>query len=123
MNDFPNTRGANGADADWVDRILARDAEDHAGDYITDDGFTARVMQMLPAAGALPAWRRPAIVALWVVAGILMAIALPGLAFDIAQSAFRLLAAKPFALSTVGMMVATVGIATWAAAALVLRRD
>ena len=50
---------------DWLDRLLAREAADHAGDYIADRGFTARVMQTLPAADALPAWRRPVIVALW----------------------------------------------------------
>jgi len=125
MNDLPNAPSAapHGAKPDWIDRILAQDAADHTGDYISDSGFTARVMQTLPSVGALPAWRRPAIAMLWGVAGILLAIILPGLAFDIAQGAFRLLAAKPFALSTVASMVVAAGVATWSVAAFVLRKD
>jgi hypothetical protein len=108
---------------DWVDRILVRDAAEHAGDYIGDNGFTARVMQKLPLAGALPAWRRPAVAALWAIAGILLAVALPGVAVDVARAAYKLFSARPFSLSTVAVMVVAVGVATWTAAAVALRRD
>jgi hypothetical protein len=108
---------------DWVDHILARDAEEHGGDYIIDDGFTARVMQQLPPAGALPAWRRPAVAALWAIAGVLLAVALPGVAVDVARAAYKLFAAQPFSLSTVAFIVVACGAATWTAAALALRRD
>jgi hypothetical protein len=109
--------------SDWMDALLARDAEDHGGDYIADDGFTARVMQKLPLAGALPAWRRPAVAARWVIAGILLAVALPGVAVDVARAAYRLFAARPFSLSTIGVVVVAAGVATWTAAAVALRRD
>jgi len=108
---------------DWLDQLLAREASDHAGDYIADRGFTARVMQTLPAADALPAWRRPVIVALWLVAAALLAITLPGTAHDVAREAFKLFAARPFSLSTLALALAAIGIATWTGAAVALRRD
>jgi hypothetical protein len=108
---------------DWLDALLARDADRHAGNYLSDAGFTARVMQMLPLAGALPAWRRPALAALWVIAAIGLALALPGTAVDVAREAFRLFAARPFSLSTVALVIAAMGCATWAGAAVALRRD
>jgi hypothetical protein len=109
--------------ADWVDQLLLRDAAAHEAQYLPDDGFTARVMQKLPAIGALPAWRKPAVIALWAIAGILLAIALPGVALDVTRSAYKLFAARPFALSTVAFMVVAIGAATWTAAAVALRRD
>ena len=108
--------------ADWMDRLLLADA-DHAGDYIVDQGFTTRVMQKLPLAGALPSWRRPAVVALWAIAGVLLAVALPGVAFDVARTAYKLFAARPFALSTLALMLVAFGAASSAAAAVALRRD
>ncbi len=109
--------------SDWLDAILARDAARHGGDYIADTGFTARVMRMLPLAGALPAWRRPAVTALWAIAAVGLALALPGTAIEIAREAIKLFAARPFALSTIGLMVGAAGLATWTAAAVALRRD
>lgn len=125
MTEIPNLRSGEPRDPppDWVDRILAADAAEHAGDYLQDNGFTARVMQRLPLAGALPAWRRPAVAALWAIAGILLAVALPGVAVDVARAAYKLFAARPFSLSTVAFMVVAVGVASWTAAAVALRRD
>ena len=80
-------------------------------------------MQQLPLAGALPAWRRPAVAALWAIAGVLLAMALPGVALDVARAAYRLYAARPFALSTLAYVVVAFGAATWTAAAVALRRD
>jgi len=119
----PSASGATEPSADWMDRLLRFDAAEHSDDYIDDAGFTARVMHELPVADALPAWRRPAVALLWVVAGLLLAVALPGVAFDVARAAYKLFAARPFALSTVAFMVVTLGAASWTAAAVALRRD
>ena len=108
---------------DWLDQLLVLDAAQHTGDYISDQGFTARVMRALPAPDALPAWRRPALGVLWVSAAALLATMLPGTALDVARGAFRLFAAQPFSLSTVGIVIAAIGIATWTGAAVALRRD
>ena len=118
----PDAADPHDPPADWMDRLLVADAA-HASDYIGDQGFTARVMQALPLAGALPAWRRPAVVALWAIAGVLLAVALPGVAFDVARAAYKLFAARPFALSSVAAMLVAIGAASWTAAAVALRRD
>jgi hypothetical protein len=111
------------ASADWLDALLVSDAGDHRAGYVSDDGFTARVMQRLPALDALPAWRRPVVAGLWIVAAALIAMMLPGTALDIARHAFTLFAARPFSLSTLAFAIVAVGIATWTGAALALRRD
>jgi hypothetical protein len=108
---------------DWLDGLLARDAADAAAEYIPDQGFTARVIDALPSAGALPAWRRPAVTALWLAAAALLAVTLPGAALEVAREAVRLFAAQPFSLSTIATLIAAVGLATWTGAALALRRD
>lgn len=124
MNDIDaNVNDASNPSADWMDLMLRHDAALHADDYINDAGFTARVMQALPAIGELPAWRRPAVAALWVIAGVLLAVALPGVAFDVARAAYKLFVARPFALSTIAFIVVAFGAASWTAAALALRRD
>lgn len=119
----PTVPPARDLPGDWLDAILAHDADRHAGGYLSDAGFTTRVMQMLPRAGALPAWRRPALIALWAIAAIGLSLALPGTAVDVAREAFRLFAARPFSLSTIGLVVCAAGLATWTAAAIALRRD
>ena len=119
----PFTSTAHDPPPDWMDRLLLHDADEHTGDYIADEGFTARVMQELPPPGALPAWRRPAIAALWLIACALLALALPGIAVDVARGAYKLCAARPFSLSTLAFMLAAVGVATWTAAGMALRSD
>ena len=118
-----NLNDASHPSADWMDRMLRYDASLHADDYIDAAGFTARVMQTLPAVGELPAWRRPAVTALWVIAGLLLGIAMPGVAFDVARAAYKLFVAQPFALSTIAFIIVAFGAASWTAAALALRRD
>ena len=57
------------ASDDWLDDVLRADGREHRADYLDDEGFTARVMSALPAVAALPAWRKPALAALWAGAG------------------------------------------------------
>ena len=106
--------------SDWIDGLLLRDGSQ--GDYIADGGFTARVLQQLPAARALPAWRRPAIIVLWLVAAALATVALPGVAVDIARATYRVFAALPFSLSSLAFAIVALGAATWTAAAFALKR-
>ena len=109
--------------ADWLEAVLTADGGDHRGDYIADEGFTARVMQKLPAPVTVPAWRRPVVIALWLVAAACIATMLPRTALDLAREVVTLLAARPFSLSTLGFGVVALGIAMWTATALALRRD
>ena len=109
--------------ADWLDAlVLGEGAEERAG-YIADDGFAAGVMQKLPAPVTAPAWRRPIVVALWLVAAAIIATMLPGTVLDATREVVRLFAAIPFSLSTLAFGIVAVGIAMWTATAVALRRD
>jgi hypothetical protein len=125
MNDRPPSPTAT--DDDWLDGVLRADGLEHRAAYIDDAGFTARVMAALPEPAALPAWRKPALAALWAVAGIGIALALPGVVFDVAHAvahdAVRLLVGQSVSLKGLAAGVAAVGAATWAAAAMALRED
>ena len=107
----------------WLEQALAVDGAAHRDAYIDDDGFSARVMSALPAAAALPRWRRPALAGLWTIAGVGIASAVPGTMFDVAREAFRLLSARPFALSEIVAALLVVGLATGMGTAMALRKD
>jgi hypothetical protein len=112
------------ATPDWIERALRDDANEHAGTYLHDEGFTARVMALLPApVMAVPRWRKPAVLAMWATAAAGAAIALPEIAIDVGREAFRLLATQPVSLPQIGVALALFGLATWSAAAYALRSD
>ena len=123
MIDRPVAASPMAEPADWLDRVLADDARDHAGGYIDDGGFVANVMRRLPVPVALPAWRKPAIAILWGVAGVGLAIILPGVAVDVAREAFKLFAAKPFSLSEIAAVLAVLGMGTWTTAIVAWKRS
>ena len=123
MTDRPVSPPGAELQGDWIDQALATDAGEHASAYVSDDGFTARVMRRLPVAGALPAWRRPAVAALWLCAAALLTAMLPDATQEVARGAFRLFAARPFSLSTIALALVAVGVATSMFAAIALRRD
>ncbi len=97
--------------------MLRADANASRDDYIADDGFTARVMSALPAAAALPKWRKPVVAALWGVAAVGVAVAAPGAVLDVAREAYRLLATVPVSLAGIAGAMAAIVTATGAAAA------
>ena len=106
---------------DWLDALLVQDA--HQTSYIDDDGFTTTLMQRLPSPAALPAWRKPIVTLLWLVAGVLVAAMLPQAMQDLAREAVRYVAAKPVSLSMLATLLAVLGVATGAGTAFALRRD
>jgi hypothetical protein len=118
------TRHDDATDRDWLDELLVADAREHAARYHADDGFTARVMGGLPASEhALPAWRRPAVAAMWGLAAAGAVVSFPDIAIDVGREAFRLLAAQPISLPQIVATLAAMGLATWGAAAWALRSD
>ncbi|HEY7788103.1 MAG TPA: hypothetical protein VIF33_06205 [Casimicrobiaceae bacterium] len=119
----PHSPPPLGAPADWLDQLLASEATNHADDYIGDEGFAARVMRTLPVPDALPAWRQPVVVSLWLIAAAFLAATLPGTAHEVAREAFMLFTARPFSLSTIALALAAIGVATWTGAAVALRGD
>jgi hypothetical protein len=109
---------------DWLDAALVADAREHRDGYLADDGFTARVVaQLPPPAVSVPAWRRPAVAALWTAAAIGAAIALPGALQDVAREGFRVLGALPVSTSGIAAGVVALAMTSWAAAAYALRHD
>ena len=109
---------------DWLEVALRSDAVEHAGAYIDDAGFTAKLMASLPSPiQSLPAWRKPAVVLMWGVAAAGACVALPKVAIDVGREAFGLLAAHPVSIPQIGVALALLGFATWSAAAYALRND
>ena len=112
-----------GAGDDWLDELLHADAREHRAEYLDDDGFTARIMSALPAPAALPAWRKPALTALWAGAGIGIALALPATVVDVAHEILRVILGQRVSLTGIGAGVLVLGVSAWAAAAFALRND
>jgi hypothetical protein len=108
---------------DWLDAALRDDGREHRARYLADDGFTARVMAMLPAPAALPAWRKPALAVLWTAACVGIALALPGAYTDVAHEFLRLVIGHPVSFAQIAAGVLALGIGSWAATAYALRRD
>lgn len=121
MNDERSSNANAPAGDDWLDRLLGDDARATRDAYVADEGFTARVLSTLPAPVTEPAWRKPVVVALWGVAAVGCAIAMPAAMLDVGREAYRLLVAHPVSLSgIVGAAAAMFGL-TAAAAAYSLR--
>ncbi|MEO8675936.1 MAG: hypothetical protein ABI569_10170 [Casimicrobiaceae bacterium] len=108
---------------DWLDAALRADARDHRGDYLADDGFTARVMATLPVPATLPAWRKRAVIGMWTVASVGIAVALPGAYADVAREFFRVVVGHPVSLAQIATGVVMLGIGSWTAMVWALRRS
>jgi hypothetical protein len=121
MNKTPTP--ATDAGDDWLDALLRDDGRDHRATYLDDEGFTARVMTALPAPVALPAWRKPALTALWAVAGLGIAYALPGTVVDVAHEVLRVILGQRVSLGGIAVGMAALGASAFAAAAYMLRDD
>jgi ferric-dicitrate binding protein FerR (iron transport regulator) len=100
---------------DWLDQVLRADAAEHAGAYLADEGFTARVLERLPRPATLPAWRRPVVALLWAIVGIAVVVALPIWFEDVFRGAAALFFGHRFTLSDLVGMLALFGAATWSA--------
>ncbi len=107
---------------DWLDAALRADAFDHRGDYLADDGFTARVMSALPVPATLPAWRKRAVIGMWTVASVGIAVALPGAYTDVAREFLRVAVGHPVSLAQIATGIVVLGIGSWTAAVWALRR-
>jgi hypothetical protein len=118
-----NQRSDDALDGDWLDAALAAEGRDHRDQYVHDDGFTARVAAALPPPDTAPAWRRPALVALWAVAGIGAAMALPGTLTDVAREVYRIVGAHPVAISELVAGIALLGSLALGGAAWALREE
>src|SRR5271166_6288534 len=114
------------ADSDdlWLEQALNADARAHAAAYVADDGFTAKLMARLPTPAALPAWRRPVIALLWLVAGGALVALLPDLFYSLFSGVVGLLVAQPMLTwSNLALALIVVCIATWSTLVYAMRAD
>ena len=113
------------ADADngWLERALEADAREQAAAYIADDGFTAAVMARLPAPVTLPAWRRPVLAVLWLIAGGAVAVALPDLFYDVFRSLVAMVVGQPLTLSRIAVVLTLLCAATWSTIVYAMRAE
>ncbi len=110
------------ADDDWLDRALADAGREHRAAYLDDDGFTARVAAALPAPATLPAWRKPASRCCGRPRRRASRSRCPARSI-VGYDAMRLLASRPVTLGNILTGMVALGVATWAAAAIALRRN
>ena len=104
----------NQADADlWIERALKADASDYTAAYIADGGFTSGVMARLPAPAVLPAWRRPVLVILWLVAVAAVVVALPDLFYEVFRGLAAIIVGQPLTLSRIAVVIILLAATTW----------
>ena len=116
--------GANQADADlWIERALKADASEHAAAYIADDGFTSGVLARLPAPAVLPAWRRPALAMLWLIAVAAVVVALPDLFYDVFRSLAAIVVGQPLTWSRIAAGLLLLGATTWGTIVYAMRAE
>ena len=111
------------ASDDWIERALGDAGREHRAEYISDGGFTARVIARLPEPLTLPAWRRPIIAALWLFAGLALVVALPGLFDQVFRGAVAMLLGHQMRLADVGIAVIMLAAMTWSALLYAMRTD
>lgn len=107
--------------ADWLDAALEAAGHEHRAAYVADDGFTARVIGRLPVAPTLPAWRRPVIVLLWLLAGAGALVSLPGAFEDAFRGSVALLLGHRMGLADFALLLALCGAAAWTSLVYVAR--
>jgi hypothetical protein len=111
------------ANLDWIERALKADAAEYAATYIADDGFSSAVMARLPAPVALPAWRRPALAILWLLAAAGVLIALPDLVYEVFRGLAAVVVGQPLTWSRIAAVLLLLGATTWSTIVYAMRAE
>ncbi len=112
------------SDDGWLEQALRADAQSHAAAYVADEGFTAKVMAQLPQPAALPAWRRPVVALLWVIAGGAVVALLPDLFYALFSGLVALLVGQPMlTLTHLAVALILFGAATWSTLVYAMRSE
>jgi hypothetical protein len=107
---------------EWLEGVLRAEARDEAA-YLADDGFTASVLARLPQVAALPAWRRPVVALLWLIAGAGVAVALPGLFYDVFHGLIATVFGQALTLSRIAVALTLLGALTWSTIVYAVREE
>ena len=105
----------------WLEQALKADAQGAA--YVADDGFTASVMARLPRAATLPAWRRPVLVLLWLIAAAAVVALVPDLFYTVFQGLVALFVGQPLTWSKLAVALLLLSGTTWSALVYVMRAE
>jgi hypothetical protein len=105
----------------WLEQALTADAQATA--YVADDGFTATVLSRLPAPATLPAWRRPVVVLLWLMAAGAVAALLPDLFYALFRGISALIVGQQFTLSQIAVALLLVSATTWSTIVYAMRAE
>jgi hypothetical protein len=108
---------------DWLDDMLRGAGPEHRADYIADDGFTHRVMAQLPEPATLPAWRRPTVALLWVLAVGAAMVALPGLFEELFRGVVGIFTGHRLGLPDVAVALVLFGGVAWSTLVYAIRSD
>ena len=108
---------------DWLDNVLRDAGRIHRDQYIADDGFSRSVMAKLPEATALPAWRRPVIALLWVLAVGAVMMALPGVFEDLFRGAMAVFTGHRLGLPDIAAALVLFGGIAWSTLFYAMRSD
>lgn len=108
---------------EWLERTLRAEDADEAARYLADDGFTARILAQLPPPAALPVWRRPAVILLWLVAAGVAVAALPDLAYDLFRSLVATVVVVPLTLPRITIALAVLAALAWSTIVYAMRED
>jgi hypothetical protein len=108
---------------DWLDDMLRDAGREHRDEYLADEGFTRRVMARLPEAATLPAWRRPAVGLLWVLAVGAVMFSLPGLFEQLFRGAMAALTGHRLGLTDVAVALVLFGGTAWSTLVYAMRSD
>ena len=100
-------------DGDWLDAALEVAAQEHRAAYVADDGFTAKVIEHLPGVPMLPAWRQPAIVLLWLLAGGAAMVSVPSAFDDAFRGSVALVLGYRMGLADFAALLVLFGAAAW----------
>jgi hypothetical protein len=108
---------------DWLEQALRAEGREHRAQNVPDDGFTARVMQALPRAATLPAWRKPVVALLWIVAAIAGAVAIPGAFEDVFRGAVAMFVGHRLGVADIAGVLVVLGAATWGTLVYAMRAE
>jgi hypothetical protein len=110
-------------DGDWLEQALRANGRAYRSAYVADDGFSSRVLQVLPRAVAAPAWRKPVLALLWTGAAIAALLAVPSLFDDVFRGAVAMFVGHRLGIGDIAGLLIALGAATWGTLIYALRTD
>jgi len=108
---------------DWLESVLRAEGRAHRSAYIDDDGFSAAVIGRLPQPVTLPAWRRAAVVLMWLGAAIAAAVLVPDVFDQTFRSAVALFVGHRVGFSDIAGLVVLLAAMTWGSVVYAMRTD